>query len=53
VHDINETVLVTGGAGFIWQPSDGPADCASYQVRVLDNLQYGKLEWVPTAAHFM
>ena len=53
MHDINETVLVTGGAGFIGSHLTARLIVRGYQVRVLDNLQYGKLEWVPAAAHFM
>jgi UDP-glucose 4-epimerase len=50
---MNETVLVTGGAGFIGSHLAERLISLGYQVRVLDNLIYGRLEWVPTAAQFI
>jgi nucleoside-diphosphate-sugar epimerase len=49
----NETVLVTGGAGFIGSHLTERLLERGYQVRVLDNLVYGKLEWVPARAQFI
>jgi UDP-glucose 4-epimerase len=50
---MNETVLVTGGAGFIGSHLAERLISLGYQVRVLDNLIYGRLEWVPNAAQFI
>ena len=50
---MNETVLVTGGAGFIGSHLTERLISLGYVVRVLDNLIYGRLEWVPPAAHFI
>ena len=50
---MKETVLVTGGAGFIGSHLVGRLVALGYQVRVLDNLVYGRLEWVPAAAQFI
>jgi len=48
-----KNVLVTGGAGFIGSHlCEGLLACG-YHVRVLDNLIYGRHEWVPAAAEFL
>jgi len=48
-----ETVLVTGGAGFIGsQLSEHLLRCG-YRVRVLDNLSFGRVDWVPEGAEFI
>lgn len=46
-------VLVTGGAGFIGSHLSSALLEKGYQVRVLDNLIYGKREWIPTGAEFI
>ncbi len=48
-----KTVLVTGGAGFIGSHLCEGLLARGYQVRVLDNLSYGRLEWVPEACEFL
>jgi nucleoside-diphosphate-sugar epimerase len=50
---MNEAVLVTGGAGFIGSHLVERLIELGYQVRVLDNLIYGRLEWVPATAQFI
>jgi len=47
-----KTVLVTGGAGFIGSHLCEALLAAGYAVRVLDNLSYGKREWVPAVCEF-
>src|ERR1700748_3475327 len=48
-----KNVLVTGGAGFIGSHlCEGLLACG-YRVRVLDNLIYGRREWVPAAAELL
>jgi nucleoside-diphosphate-sugar epimerase len=48
-----EKVLVTGGAGFIGGHLSQRLIDRGYDVRVLDNLSFGKREWVPPAAEFV
>ena len=48
-----KSVLVTGGAGFIGSHLCEALLAAGYRVRVLDNLSYGKREWVPAACEFL
>ncbi len=47
-----ETVLVTGGAGFIGSHIVDALVAAGYRVAVVDNLVRGKREYVHPAAHF-
>lgn len=46
-------VLVTGGAGFIGSQLSEALLQRGYHVTVLDNLIYGKREWVPEAVNFI
>ena len=46
-------VLVTGGAGFIGSHLCEALLAAGHGVRVLDNLSYGRREWVPAACEFL
>jgi UDP-glucose 4-epimerase len=46
-------VLVTGGAGFIGSHLCEGLVARGLEVRVLDNLSYGRREWVPQAAEFL
>ena len=48
-----EKVLITGGAGFIGSHLAELLLDAGYSVRILDNLSYGRREWVPTEAEWM
>jgi nucleoside-diphosphate-sugar epimerase len=50
---MNKLVLVTGGAGFIGSHLTEALLDKGYQVRVLDNLIYGRKEWIPAGAEFM
>jgi nucleoside-diphosphate-sugar epimerase len=50
---MNELVLVTGGAGFIGSHLSERLIESGYRVRVLDNLVYGRAQWVPATAEFM
>ena len=45
-------VLVTGGAGFIGSHLCQGLIARGLEVRVLDNLSYGRRDWVPPAAEF-
>lgn len=49
---MSELVLVTGGAGFIGSHLTERLIKRGYRVRVLDNLVYGRREWVPPEAEF-
>ena len=46
-------VLVTGGAGFIGSHLCEGLIGRGLHVRILDNLSYGRREWVPPAAEFL
>jgi nucleoside-diphosphate-sugar epimerase len=46
-------VLVTGGAGFIGSHLSQALINKGYQVRIIDNLVYGKKEWLPVEAEFI
>ena len=46
-------VLVTGGAGFIGSHLCEGLIARGLEVRVLDNLSYGRRDWVPPAAEFL
>jgi len=46
-------VLVTGGAGFIGSHLCEGLIARGLEVRVLDNLSFGRREWVPPAAEFL
>lgn len=48
-----KNVLVTGGAGFIGSHLCEALLGRGYFVRVLDNLSYGRREWVPDGAQFL
>lgn len=48
-----KNVLVTGGAGFIGSHLCEGLLARGYRVRVLDNLSYGRREWVPDACEFL
>lgn len=48
-----EKVLVTGGAGFIGGHLSQRLIDRGYDVRVLDNLSFGKREWVPAEVEFV
>lgn len=48
-----KNVLVTGGAGFIGSHLCEGLLARGYRVRVLDNLSYGRREWVPGACAFL
>src|SRR5487761_1208287 len=50
---MSELVLVTGGAGFIGSHLSERLLERGYRVRVLDNLAYGRGEWVPGGAEFI
>jgi UDP-glucose 4-epimerase len=49
----SETMLVTGGAGFIGSHLVERLHVLGHKVRVLDNLTQGKREWVHLAAEFI
>jgi UDP-glucose 4-epimerase len=48
-----ETMLVTGGAGFIGSHLAERLVVLGHRVRVLDNLSQGRREWVPPEAEFL
>jgi nucleoside-diphosphate-sugar epimerase len=48
-----ESVLVTGGAGFIGSHLVEELLACGYRVRVLDNLSQGNREWAPAEAEFI
>ncbi len=48
-----DLVLVTGGAGFIGSHLSERLLARGYRVRVLDNLSFGRREWVPAGAEFV
>jgi nucleoside-diphosphate-sugar epimerase len=48
-----KSVLVTGGAGFIGSHLCEGLLGRGYHVRVLDNLSYGRRDWVPGEAEFI
>jgi len=48
-----ELILVTGGAGFIGSHLCRRVLDRGYQVRVLDNLSFGRKEWVPDEAELV
>lgn len=47
------SVLITGGAGFIGSHLAEALIAKGYKVRILDNLIYGKREWIPSKAEFI
>lgn len=50
---MKKTVLVTGGAGFIGSHLSESLIQRGYNVRIMDNLSYGRREWVPDRAEFI
>lgn len=46
-------VLVTGGAGFIGSHLSAGLLADGYEVRILDNLEFGRADWVPEGAEFI
>ena len=48
-----KNILVTGGAGFIGSHLCEALLARGYRVRVLDNLSYGRREWVPQGCEFL
>jgi nucleoside-diphosphate-sugar epimerase len=50
---MSKLVLVTGGAGFIGSHLAEALLAKGYQVRVLDNLIYGRRDWVQVGAEFI
>ena len=50
---MSDLVLVTGGAGFIGSHLSERLIQRGYRVRVLDNLSFGRRDWVPPAAEFL
>jgi UDP-glucose 4-epimerase len=50
---MGDLVVVTGGAGFIGSHLSQHLLERGYRVRVLDNLSFGRQEWVPEKAEFM
>jgi len=50
---MSETMLVTGGAGFIGSHLAERLHQSGHRVRVLDNLSQGRREWVPPSTEFI
>jgi nucleoside-diphosphate-sugar epimerase len=50
---MTECVLITGGAGFIGSHLAERLLARGYRVRILDNLSFGRRDWVPAAAEFI
>ncbi|HSW93045.1 MAG TPA: NAD-dependent epimerase/dehydratase family protein [Gammaproteobacteria bacterium] len=50
---MNNFMLVTGGAGFIGSHLAEALLKRGYRVRILDNLIYGRREWIPDQAEFI
>jgi len=50
---MSETMLVTGGAGFIGSHLAERLHQSGYEVRVLDNLSQGRREWVHPSVDFI
>jgi nucleoside-diphosphate-sugar epimerase len=50
---MDDLMLVTGGAGFIGSHMSERLLARGYRVRVLDNLSFGRREWIPGGAEFM
>ena len=50
---MGDLLLVTGGAGFIGSHLSERLLQRGYRVRVLDNLSFGRREWVPEGAEFI
>ena len=50
---MKETMLVTGGAGFIGSHLAERLVALGHPVRVFDNLSQGRREWIPAAAEFI
>ncbi len=48
-----DRVLVTGGAGFIGSHLSERLLARGYDVRVLDNLSFGRRDWIPPGAEFL
>jgi UDP-glucose 4-epimerase len=49
---MSDTVLVTGGAGFIGSQLAAELLREGYRVRVLDDLSQGRSQWIPEGAEF-
>ncbi len=50
---MTDLMLVTGGAGFIGSHLAERLMARGYRVRVLDNLSFGRREWIPAGAEFI
>jgi nucleoside-diphosphate-sugar epimerase len=50
---MSETMLVTGGAGFIGSHLVERLHALGHKVRVLDNLSQGRVEWIHPSAEFI